>query len=119
MADEIYRPKYTVATTQNAGGKMPENVHQVWVDRTESEKSGAEIVSECQFPGQGSANWVIDRDGEIYELAGWDRTSLVHADAFYVKMVTDPEAPMSEEQIKAYSWLMGQLARKRGVDSTA
>jgi hypothetical protein len=104
------RPEYVIAVTQAATRRMPPDARKLVLDAGSQGETAGEIVARCQA-GEDSANWLIDTDGTVYELAGWERATLAYPDAFVIKLVM----PGSDEQTRSLSWLTGQLARKKGV----
>lgn len=110
MTVETYRPEYIVALTQNALGRMTEPKEIVL---QASEDDAGEILERCQAD-QDHVNWLIDLDGTVYELEGWDRAVPEHPDGYVVRLVREP-GDYSDPQRRALDWLIGQIRRKRQV----
>jgi len=108
-----YRPEYIVAVTQNSPGRLGSEVTNVTLDMAPIGLSAGEMVSGAQSPGsEAGYNWVIDTDGTIYELTGWDRAAPGHLDEYFIGLVSGDQ---TGRQRLAIDWLLEQLKRKKGV----
>lgn len=71
-----------------------------------------EIINRVQGLGSPETyNFLIDSDGAVYELTGWERAAL-DPGMYTVGMVD----AMTESQYQSLNWLLGQLIRKKGVN---
>jgi len=116
------RPEYTVAVTQNVSGPIAPDVHSVLLRGTRSGKrgnkaEGAEAVAEYQQQGSHkAANWLIDANGEIFELAGWDRAAGDSRGEYVIYLAQPtPEEPLSQEQYHSLGWLMDRLTARKNI----
>jgi hypothetical protein len=119
------KPEYVIAITANSPGVM-HNPRTVMLRGSRSgkpgnEAEGAEAVSRSQAVGSGeSYNWLIDFDGTIYELTGWDRAAWGMRAGSYVICLSQPLASdgIRPAQYESLSWLMLRLERKKGIPRT-
>jgi hypothetical protein len=116
------RPDYVTAITQNSPGKLEPGTKSVVLQGTGSGRKGnraegTEAVAMYVQYGSGvSANWVIDYDGTIYEITGWDRAAWSYP-ADYVIALAQPTTfeQIKEPQYQALDWLIYQLEMRKGV----
>lgn len=103
------KPEYVTVVMTNSKPMGP-GEKKVDLSGAPSGETAGEIIARCQA-GQDSVNWLIDSDGMVYELAGWERATPQNPDAYVVRLVM----PVSGEQQQSLTWLLGQLERKKGV----
>ena len=116
------RPEYVIAVTQNSPGKMLPGVQTVQLRGSRSGKpgnkaEGAEVVARSQSQGSDEGyNWIVDTDGTIYELTGWERAA-PNSEHEYVICLAQPMPadPLTEAQYTALNWLMSRLEAKKNI----
>jgi hypothetical protein len=112
MTMALARPFYVNVITQNSVGGMTEGAHLVMLSPAPGPVG--EAVARVQSIGSPeSYNWLIDADGAVYELTGWDRAAL-DPGVYLVGMIDATET--TPAQYQALNWLLGQLIRKKGVN---
>jgi hypothetical protein len=104
------RPEYLYIPTQNARPMAP-GTKRLILDAGEQGETAGEILARCQT-GDDCVNWLIDTDGTIYEVAGWDRAVLEFPNAYVIRLV----AVSSKAQTYSLGWLLGQLSHKREIE---
>lgn len=115
------KPEYVIAITQNSPGQLDPGVLSVLLKGTRSgqfgnPKEGAEAVARCQAGDGESYNWLIDTDGTIFELTGWDRAASGSPDVYVIGLAQPTvQDPIRDRQYKSLEWLMRQLQMRRGV----
>lgn len=114
MAVAMNRPEYVVAVTPTTGLLRP-GVYKAGVIGLRTGESVGEIIARCQAKEE-SYNWLVDRDGKVYELAGWDRASSVTNEQYTVGVVQSMAGDTSDAEYESLRWLLRQLAVKKGVN---
>lgn len=87
---------------------------------------GQRTIAYCRTPGTTSYGWIIDYDGTIYELAGWDlqawhaghRTTSLHMNMNWYGVAfaqADTWEPITPAQHASGRWLAGEIHRRKGV----
>jgi hypothetical protein len=100
--------------TQNSRGQLRPDTDEI--NLVAAEAPVGEVLRRCQDLGSDEGyNWVIDTDGSVYELAGWDRSAVGYPDGYAICLVLEHAGDYPEVQRQSLEWLINQLARKRGI----
>jgi hypothetical protein len=115
------RPDYVIAITPNSPGPL-ENPRAVMLRGTRSgkpgnSKEGAEAVARSQAPGSmESYNWLIDTDGTVFELTGWERAAWSMKSSYVVGLAQATAADLiTDRQYASLDWLMQQIEHKKQI----
>jgi hypothetical protein len=104
------RPEYVTVVTNNSVGKMnPTGTVMLVPVRG---PVGEVITRSQERGGPENYNWLIDSSGAVYELTGFEK-ACVDPNVFLVGMVD----ATTENQYQSLNWLLGQLIRKKGVNT--
>lgn len=129
-------PSYVVLGTPNTSGPMGV-VYGVVLHGTRSGltsrslefgdgREGQATLTYVRTPGTTSYNWLIDYDGAVYELAGWDKqawhaghqTRDLHMNTNWLGVAfaqVDTWERITEAQHAAARWLLEEIHRRTGV----
>jgi len=106
----LSRPEYVIAVTSTPARQLPAGPRDMHVGYVSGPVG--EALASAQTPGsEEEFNWLIDTEGTVYELHGWDRATVSIPTAYVVGLVR----PESDEQRRSLDWLIGQVKRKRGI----
>lgn len=108
------RPEYVIAVTPTRGLLRP-GAFKAGVIGLRTGESLGEIIARCQANDE-SYNWLVDRDGTVYELAGWDRASSVSSEYYTVGVLQSMAGDTADAEYQSLRWLLRQLAVKKGVN---
>jgi N-acetyl-anhydromuramyl-L-alanine amidase AmpD len=87
---------------------------------------GQRTLTYVRTPGTTSYNWLIDYDGVIYELAGWDlqawhaghRTTSLHMNTNWYGVCfaqVDTWEPVTAAQHASAKWLLKEISQRTGI----
>jgi hypothetical protein len=114
MSTTVSRPEYVIAFTPTAGRLAP-GVFKAGVIGIQTGETGGEVLARCQSREE-SYNWLVDKDGKVYELAGWDRASSITDQYYTVGVVQSMAGDTTDEAYASVRWLLRQLANKKGIN---
>jgi len=130
-----YEPRYVVLGTPNTSGPMQPRYGVI----LHGSRSGVAAFSKARgdgsegqrtlryvtTPGTTSYNWLLDYDGTVYELAGWDlqawhagsQTKALHMNSNWYGVAfaqVDTWERLTDEQYAAGEWLLARINARYG-----